>query len=62
MVSIGDKKIVFKKAQNGFKATAIKTGIEIGDFVQVIDGISIEDSIAENGTYLIDSESFIKTE
>ncbi len=62
MVSIGNKKIVFKKMQNGFKATAIKSGIEIGDFVQVIDGISVTDSIAENATYLIDSESFIKTE
>jgi Cu(I)/Ag(I) efflux system membrane fusion protein len=62
MVSIGNKKIVFKKMQNGFKATAIKTGITMGDFVQVIDGISVADSIAENGTYLIDSESFIKTE
>jgi len=62
MVSIGNKKIVFKKMQNGFKATSIKTAITMGDFVQVIDGISVADSIAENGTYLIDSESFIKTE
>lgn len=62
MVSIGNKKIVFKKMQNGFKATSIKTAITMGDFVQVTDGISVEDSIAENGTYLIDSESFIKTE
>jgi Cu(I)/Ag(I) efflux system membrane fusion protein len=62
LVSIGNKKIVFVKMQNGFKATAIKTGITVGDFVQVIDGISVPDSIAKNGTYLIDSESFIKTE
>ena len=62
LVSIGNKKIVFVKKQNGFKATAIKTGIIMGGFVQVIDGISVEDSIAENGNYLIDSESFIKTE
>ncbi|HSN47672.1 MAG TPA: efflux RND transporter periplasmic adaptor subunit, partial [Flavobacterium sp.] len=62
MVSIGNKKIVFVKRQNGFKATAIETGIIMGGFVQVIDGISVADSIAENGNYLIDSESFIKTE
>jgi len=62
MVSIGNKKIVFVKKGNGFKATVIKTGIEMGNFVQVIDGISVPDSIAENGNYLIDSESFIKTE
>jgi len=62
MVSIGNKKIVFRKMENGFKATAIKTGIDMGDFVQLISGISVEDSIANNAQYLIDSESFIKTE
>jgi Cu(I)/Ag(I) efflux system membrane fusion protein len=62
MVSIGTKKIVFVKMGNGFRATAIKTATEIGDLVQIIDGISVQDSIAENGNYLIDSESFIKTE
>ncbi|WP_291104693.1 MULTISPECIES: efflux RND transporter periplasmic adaptor subunit [unclassified Flavobacterium] len=62
MVSIGTKKIVFLKMGNGFKATAVKTGIEINDFVQIIDGILVQDTIAENGHYLIDSESFIKTE
>ena len=62
MVSIGTKKIVFLKKGNGFKATVVTTGIEINDFVQIIGGISVKDSIAENGHYLIDSESFIKTE
>ena len=46
----------------GFKATAIQTGIEMDDFVQIIGGISVRDTIAKNGQYLIDSESFIKTE
>ncbi|TRW99003.1 efflux RND transporter periplasmic adaptor subunit [Flavobacterium gawalongense] len=62
LVSIGNKKIVFIKRSNGFKATAIKTGIEIADFIQIISGISIEDTLAKNAQYLIDSESFIKTE
>jgi Cu(I)/Ag(I) efflux system membrane fusion protein len=62
MVSIGNKKIVFIKMGNGFKASAIQTGIEMGDYVQVVSGISAQDSIGQNGNYLIDSESFIKTE
>ena len=61
LVSIGTKKILFLKKGNGFKAISIKTGIEVDDFVQVVEGISVRDSIAENGNYLIDSESFIKT-
>ncbi|MGG7034960.1 MAG: efflux RND transporter periplasmic adaptor subunit [Flavobacterium sp.] len=62
MVSIGSKKIVFVKKGNGFEATAIKTGIETDDFVQIIGGISVKDTLAKNAQYLIDSESFIKTE
>jgi Cu(I)/Ag(I) efflux system membrane fusion protein len=62
LVSIGSKKIVFIKKNNGFKATAIKAGIEIDDFIQIINGISVEDTLAKNAQYLIDSESFIKTE
>ncbi len=62
IVSIGIQKIVFLKIGKGFKATAIKTGIVIDDFVQVVEGISVRDSIAQKGQYLIDSESFIKTE
>ena len=61
MVSIGNKKIVFLKMENGFKASSIKTGIEMDDFIQIIEGISIKDTIAKNAQYLIDSESFIKT-
>ncbi|MDZ4331282.1 MAG: efflux RND transporter periplasmic adaptor subunit, partial [Flavobacterium sp.] len=62
MVSIGNKKIVFLKMENGFKASSIKTGIEIDDFIQIMEGISVKDTIAKNAQYLIDSESFIKTE
>jgi Cu(I)/Ag(I) efflux system membrane fusion protein len=62
LVSLGEKKIVFVKMHNGFKATAIQTGIEIDGFVQIIGGVSLGDTIAKNAQYLIDSESFIKTE
>lgn len=61
LVSVGEKKIVFVRMDNGFKATAIQTGLEIDDFVQIIGGISVGDVIAQNAQYLIDSESFIKT-
>ena len=62
LVSIGNKKIVFIKRDNGFKVREIKTGIEVNDFVQIINGISVNDTLAKNAQYLIDSESFIKTE
>ena len=62
LVSIGTKKIVFIKKENGFKTAIIKAGIEINDFVQVIEGVSSRDTLARNAQYLIDSGSFIKTE
>lgn len=62
LVSLGNKKIVFLKKGNGFQTTEIKTGIEINGVVQVIDGVSVQDTLAKNGQYLIDSGSFIKTE
>jgi len=62
LVTIGEKKVVFVKMNNGFKTKAVQTGIEMDDFVQIIKGISVGDTIAQNAQYLIDSESFIKTE
>ena len=62
LVSIGSKKVVFIKMELGYKTKEIKAGIVINDFVQIIEGLSVEDTIAENAQYLMDSESFIKTE
>tara|TARA_R110000868_G_scaffold6454_3_gene36620 strand:- start:17890 stop:19137 length:1248 start_codon:yes stop_codon:yes gene_type:complete len=61
LVSLGNKKIVFIKKGNGFQTAEIKTGIEINGFVQVLEGISVADILADNAQYLIDSGSFIKT-
>ena len=62
LVSIGSKKVVFIKKENGFKAREIKTGIELNDFIQVLEGLDVKEAIADNAHYLMDSESFIKTE
>lgn len=61
LVSTGTQKIIFTKKEGGFKAKAIKTGLEIGDFIQILSGISLKDELAQNAQYLMDSESFIKT-
>jgi len=61
MVSIGTKKMVFIKLENGFKAREINTGITINNYIQILKGITKNDTVAANAQYLIDSESFIKT-
>lgn len=62
VVSIGNRQIAFKKMDNGFKATAIKTGIIMNNYMQILEGLTVKDSVAKNGQYFIDSESFIKTD
>jgi hypothetical protein len=51
-VSIGSKKVVLSK-ENGFKAREIKTGIELNDFIQVLEGLGVKEAIADNAQYLI---------
>jgi Cu(I)/Ag(I) efflux system membrane fusion protein len=50
------KKVVLSK-ENGFKAREIKTGIELNDFIQVLEGLGVKEAIADNAQYLMDSES-----
>ncbi len=60
VLSLGMDKVVFLKSDGGFRAKKIKTGITYNGKVQIIDGLAMQDSIAVNAQYLMDSESFIK--
>lgn len=60
VISLGLEKIVLLKAEGGFKAHKIKTGILYNNKIQVLQGLGITDSVALNAQYLMDSESFIK--
>jgi len=60
VLSLGMDKVVFLKSDGGFRAKKINTGITYKGKVQIIDGLNIQDSVAVNAQYLMDSESFIK--
>lgn len=60
VLSLGMDKIVFQRANGGFRAHRINTGISHKDHIQVLSGLSEKDSVAVNAQYLMDSESFIK--
>lgn len=60
VVSLGMDKVVFKKTDGRFKAHKVNTGITHRNHIQIISGINETDSVAVNGQYLMDSESFIK--
>lgn len=51
--------IVFKKEGNNFRASAITVVNRINNEINIIDGLSVRDTIALNAWYMIDSESFI---
>ncbi len=60
VLSLGMNKIVFLKANAGFKAHKVNTGILHKNHIQIVSGLSATDSVAANAQYLMDSESFIK--
>lgn len=60
VLSLGMDKIVFLKEPGGFKTHKINVGITHNNHIQVLSGISLNDSVAGNAQYLMDSESFIK--
>jgi Cu(I)/Ag(I) efflux system membrane fusion protein len=60
VLSLGIDKIVFLKTSGGFQAHKVQTGLSFGDKIQIVSGLKQTDSVAANGQYLADSESFIK--
>jgi Cu(I)/Ag(I) efflux system membrane fusion protein len=60
VVSIGNQSVVFKKEGKVFIPKTVKTGVTQNKQIQVFEEISGWD-VAINASYLIDSESFIRT-
>jgi Cu(I)/Ag(I) efflux system membrane fusion protein len=61
VLSLGMDKVVFLKTDEGFKVHKIETGHVHKKLLQVSGGLSEKDSVASNAQYLVDSESFVKT-
>lgn len=61
VLSLGLDKIVFVRTGEAFMARKIETGITNKHLVQVLSGLGKTEAVAANAQYLVDSESFIKT-
>jgi membrane fusion protein, copper/silver efflux system len=57
---LGVDKVVFLKTSGGFLAHKVVTGLIYKDQIQIVSGLNETDSVAANGQFLADSESFIK--
>lgn len=62
VVNLGNNRIVFLKNNNLFGAHKVVVGINANNRIEIISGLTKNDSIAENAQLLMDSESFIKSE
>jgi len=61
VISLGMDKVVFVRTGEAFIARKIETGITNKHLVQVLNGLGRTEAVAANAQYLVDSESFIKT-
>lgn len=62
VISLGMDKVVFVRNGESFTARKIETGIINKHLMQVLSGLEKTEAVAANAQYLVDSESFIKTE
>ena len=61
VLSLGLDKVVFVRSGESFAARKISTGIINKHLIQVLSGLKENEAVAANAQYLVDSESFIKT-
>ena len=62
LLDLGVDKIVFIKDKKVLKPKKVVVGARTNDVIEIKQGLSSSDEIAVNAQYLIDSESFIKTQ
>jgi Cu(I)/Ag(I) efflux system membrane fusion protein len=62
VLDLGLEKIVFIKDRNVLKPKKITAGVQADGWIEVKQGLASSDEIASNAQYLVDSESFIKTQ
>ncbi len=59
-LDLGTKEIVFTKRRGVFRPKEITTSRQSDDWIEVISGLEVSDSLAYHAQFMIDSESFIK--
>ncbi len=62
VINLGRDQIVFIKSGDHFITRNIQTGILTDSLIQITSGLKGDEQIAENAQYLVDSESFIKSD
>lgn len=60
VLDLGTRTIVFRKDGQVFRPVVVKTGLVIGDQIQIQSGLLSSDLIARNAAFFVDTDSTIK--
>jgi hypothetical protein len=61
VVDLGNSEVAFVRRGGAFQAVSVQTGRRSADRVQVLQGVSVQDAVATNAQFLVDSEGFVQT-
>jgi Cu(I)/Ag(I) efflux system membrane fusion protein len=61
LLDMGREKMAFVRKAGVFSSRTVRTGLQEGNWVEVLSGLTSEEAIAENAQFLMDSESFVKS-
>jgi membrane fusion protein, copper/silver efflux system len=61
LLDMGREKMAFVRKAGVFRSRTVQTGLQEGNWVEVLSGLTSEETIAENAQFLMDSESFVKS-
>lgn len=56
----GGERVVLARGEGRFQPVAVKAGIESGERIEILEGLSEGDTVAASAQFLIDSESSLK--
>ncbi len=59
-LDLGTSQVVFLKRRGVFRPKAIVTGVQSGDWIEILSGLEASDSLSYNAQFMVDSEGFIK--
>jgi membrane fusion protein, copper/silver efflux system len=55
-----DERVIISLGEGKFEARNVRAGIESGDYVEIIEGVSESENIVTSGQFLIDSEASMR--
>lgn len=62
VLDLGDQQVAFVQKEKGvFQPIRVQTGAHSGNWIAITGGLTEDQDVAQNGQFLIDSESFVNT-